>query len=148
MSFETDVDHWTVKVRSNATVKFKEYNPQSEKSTHLHLTQAALGLNPRPGRHVVLVGSGVIGSLEMGRCEQFPLDLIFTGDTSFTVIGPSEVHLSGYTTTSTVFGGEGGPSDDEEAPAGVPVRHPLLFLPMCNIPVALECVWLSHTARM
>lgn len=148
MSIETDVDHWTIKVRPNETVHFNEYDPASEKSTHLHVTQAALGLNPKAGRHVVLAGKGVIGSLELGRCEHFPLDLIFTCDTTFTVVGPSEAHLSGYTTTSTLFGAEDGPSDDEEAPAGVPVRHQLLFLHKCNLSVALNCVCLPHIARM
>jgi hypothetical protein len=128
MESESDFKFWTAMLLPRSSIEFRTSSPESDEITHLHLTQAALGLDALPGRHVVLAGKGVIGTLELGRCEQFSVDLHFTDKIRFTVIGDSSVHLSGYTTSSLVSPAMGDTSEDEEAPAGVPVRHSLVSL--------------------
>ena len=67
-----------------------------------HITNIALGPNPKPGRHTVFAeGNGakaVVGTLEMGRCEQFTVDLPV--NVRFSHSGKSDVYLSGYLTMS------------------------------------------------
>lgn len=63
--------------------------------------QAALGIKPKPGPHVVFVEKGgvkyAIGTLEAGRCSQFSCDITFAMDeVKLSHSGPSEVHLTGY----------------------------------------------------
>ena len=78
-----------------------------------HITNIALGPDPKSGRHTVYVegdgakGKIVVGTLEKGRCEQFTVDLPV--DVQYSHSGKSDVYLSGFTTTS---GQEG--SDEEE----------------------------------
>jgi len=68
----------------------------------LHVTQAALSGNATSKDRVVLQcivngGTFTLGSLRLGICEQFPLDIHFdpNEEVTFQVIGQSSVHLIG-----------------------------------------------------
>lgn len=102
-----------------------------------HITNVALGPNPKSGRHTVIAESkslkAVIGTLEMGRCEQFQVDLV-ARDVTFSHTGKSEVHLTGYCTSSSPYfegmsdeDDEEESEDDDEVPAGVPLKKSQLM---------------------
>lgn len=94
----------------------------------VHATQVALGPTPAPGRHTVFaVHDGVkvpVGTLQVGVCEQFSVDLMWSalagaphaGAVAFAHSGASSVFVSGYKTVTSLLddasdGGE--PASDE-----------------------------------
>lgn len=103
-----------------------------------HITNVALGPNPKPGRHTVIAESqslkAVIGTLEMGRCEQFQVDLV-ARDVTFSHTGKSDVHLTGYCTSSSPYiegmsddeDDDEDSEDDDEVPAGIPLKKSQLM---------------------
>lgn len=102
-----------------------------------HITNIALGPDPKPGRHTVIAeASGlraVVGTLEMRRCEQFQVDLV-ARDLTFSHTGASEVHLTGYCTSSSPYLDDMSDQDDDEeseddddVPAGVPLNRSQLM---------------------
>ena len=96
-----------------------------------HITQVALGANPKPGRHTVFIEANdskvAIGTLEKDRCEQFQVDFV-ANDMVFSHTGKSEVYMSGYNTMSA-FEVESSEEeseeedDDEDVPAAVPLKQ-------------------------
>jgi len=110
----------------------------------VHATQVALGPNPSPGRHTVMAvrslgGTGKgrafpIGTLEVGKTEQFSIDLMWSmldandggggaggrridggcGDVSFMHTGQSDVYITGYKTVTSLLDDERGYSGGEE----------------------------------
>ena len=102
-----------------------------------HITNVALGPNPKPGRHTVIAESkgsrAVVGTLEMGRCEQFQVDLV-ARDLTFSHTGKSEIHLTGYCTSSSPYmdgisdeDDDEESEDDDEVPTGVPLKKSQLM---------------------
>ena len=94
----------------------------------VHVTQVALGPTPAPGRHTVFAvhdGAKVpVGTLQVGVCEQFAVDLMWSalagaphaGAVAFAHTGASSVYVSGYKTVTSLLddasdGGE--PASDE-----------------------------------
>lgn len=102
-----------------------------------HITQVALGANPKPGRHTVFIEANdtkvAIGTLEKDRCEQFQVDFV-ANDMVFSHTGKSDVYLSGYNSISA-FDVESDEEDyedeededDEDAPAAVPLQQQKLM---------------------
>eukprot|EP00891_Asterochloris_glomerata_P004127 jgi/Astpho2/4127/Aster-01271 len=113
-----------------------------------HLTQVALGSNPKSEKEKL-----AIGTLQMGVCEHFQIDYMTSQDTYYSHSGPSDVYLTGYQTMTSFeswkqqhmspedyedmeFGDDdddsspGEPSSDDEdsedegdVPNGVPLLH-------------------------
>ena len=120
-----------------------------------HITNIALGPNPKPGRHTVIAeASGlraVVGTLEMKRCEQFQVDLV-ARDLTFSHSGASEVHLTGYCTSSSPYlEGMSDQDDDEESeddddvPAGVPLNRSQLMPSKVLVPSRETGIKCNHT---
>ena len=125
-----------------------------------HITNVALGPNPKPGRHTVFAeGSGtkaVVGTLEMGRCEQFQIDFV-ARDLVFSHTGKSDIYLTGYNTTSRSYFDDMSDEDDEDededeeeseddqdVPQGVPLKRSQLM--SSKVPKALHV--LNATAAL
>ena len=135
-------------VTSACCMVFRRVGPKEEVSIDLyedhdcletvHTTQVALGSDPAPGRHTVFItsmsGKYAIGTLERGRCEQFPIDLMAASDMKFSHSGDSDVYVSGYKTLTMLGSDDEGhymydeseeeeeQEDDEKAPAAVPLN--------------------------
>ena len=97
-----------------------------------HITQVALGADPKPGRHTVFIEANdtkvAIGTLEKDRCEQFQVDIV-ANDMVFSHTGKSDIYVSGYNSISA-FDIESSEEesndkdeDDEDVPAAVPLRQ-------------------------
>ena len=86
--------------KSQGSAKYLTDGSGVESTVCLHITQAALGDKPKTGRNIVYAVTGkdkfAVGTLEVGRVEQFSLDLMLASDVSFQTQGPNEVYLTGY----------------------------------------------------
>lgn len=131
--FNPDVEFLGFKVPAGKSFSLSDLVPVDDMGVahRPHITNVALGPDPKPGRHTVFAqGNGtkaVVGTLEMGRCEQFQIDLVAC-DLIFSHTGKSDIYLTGYNTTSTPYfegmsdeDDDEDSEDDEEAPAGVPL---------------------------
>lgn len=134
--FNPDVEFLGLRVPAGkplAIPKFVAEDDQTGITHRPHVTGVALGPKPKPGRHTVFArGNGmeaVVGTLEMGRCEQFQVDLV-ARDITFSHNGTSDIYLSGYNTTSTAYFDDMSEEDDDEeseededVPEGVPMQR-------------------------
>lgn len=107
------MDFYGVSVSSGTTVEVPIQNVE-DSSVILHITQVALGANPKAGPHTVFVVRDgqefAIGTLEKGRCEQFSVELSCTTDLSFRHSGQTDIHLTGYRLVVCSQLPDGGPS--------------------------------------
>ena len=140
--FNPDVEFLGLKVAAGKSLALTEQLPEDDQTeiTHRpHITNVALGPNPKPGRHTVFAqGNGmkaVVGTLEMGRCEQFQVDLV-ARDIVFSHTGKSDVYLTGYNTMSAAAAyfddmseedDDEESEDDEDVPNGVPMQQQQLL---------------------
>lgn len=83
----------------------------------VHVTNCALGENPRQGPHVLKAAHGtkhiVLATLEKGVTYQYTLDFGISSSTTFINTGPSPVFVSGYITRS-IQHMEGSDEEDED----------------------------------
>lgn len=98
---EPRVELYGLKVAGDKPVSIAPHLTDDDgSSVSLHLTQVALGAKPASGPHTLFAKVGgsqfAVGTLEMGRCEQFSVDYMLTTDASFSHSGSSEVFLTGY----------------------------------------------------
>ena len=140
--FNPDVEFLGFKVAAGKSFALAGNIPPDNPSiTHRpHITNVALGPAPRPGRHTIFAeGNGmkaVVGTLEMGRCEQFQVDFV-ARDIVFTHTGKSDVYLTGYNTTSGPYTDDMSDEDeddededdddDDDAPEGIPLQQSRLM---------------------
>jgi len=134
--FNPDIEFLGLRVPAGKPLAIPKFVPEDDQSgiTHRpHITGVALGPKPKPGRHTVFArGNGmeaVVGTLEMGRCEQFQVDLV-ARDITFSHNGTSDIYLSGYNTTSAAYFDDMSEEDDDEeseededVPEGVPMQR-------------------------
>ncbi len=134
--FNPDIEFLGLRVPAGKPLAIPKFVPEDDQTgiTHRpHITGVALGPKPKPGRHTVFArGNGmeaVIGTLEMGRCEQFQVDLV-ARDITFSHNGTSDIYLSGYSTTSAAYFDDMSEEDDDEeseededVPDGVPMQR-------------------------
>ena len=129
-----DVEFLGFKVSAGKSFSLSDLIPEDDFGVahRPHITNVALGPDPKPGRHTVFAeGSGtkaVVGTLEMGRCEQFQIDFV-ARDLVFSHTGKSDIYLTGYNTTSTPYfegmsdeDDEEDSEDDEDVPQGIPLK--------------------------
>ncbi len=139
--FNPDVEFLGVKVAAGKTYALTDTVPEDDQIgiTHRsHITNVALGPDPKPGRHTVFAqGNGmkaVVGTLEMGRCEQFQVDFV-ARDIVFSHTGKSDVYLTGYNTTSSAYFDDMSEEDDDDededddadVPQGIPLQQSQLM---------------------
>lgn len=134
-----DVEFLGFKVSAGKSFSLSDLIPEDDIGVahRPHITNVALGPDPKPGRHTVFAeGNGtkaVVGTLEMGRCEQFQIDFV-ARDLVFSHTGKSDIYLTGYNTTSTPYfegtsdeDDEEDSEDDEDVPQGIPLKRSQLM---------------------
>lgn len=153
--FNPDVEFLGFKVPAGKSFSLSDLVPVDDMGVahRPHITNVALGPDPKPGRHTVFAqGNGtkaVVGTLEIGRCEQFQIDLVAC-DLIFSHTGKSDIYLTGYNTTSTpYFDGmsddddDEDSEDDEEAPEGVPLKKSQLMSSKVFTPLGQAIIHLT-----
>lgn len=128
---------WGQKINKGETLRFNIEEESKDSDAVLHLRQIALGPTAKAGRHTVMICNNPVGTLELGKCEQFSVDYSLKSlDVSHT--GGSTVFVSGYINKMPLMDAFNGDfddddddeDDDEQPPEPVPVR----MIVQCGVP--------------
>lgn len=110
-------EFWGIKVGPNEAVVVGKETSEDDQFLHTyHLSQVALGLNPKQGRHVVFLEydgqKSVIGAVTPGVIEQFQIDFPVNCEVKLSHSGKSDVYITGYTTRQFLGYDSSDPEDE------------------------------------